>query len=163
MMAPSTSGVGEVLGDHGRLVHPPGDFQRLGDDRLQLVQIERLEKVVEGPLLHRLNGRVRRLRNRDEDHGNPGIDFANRLVDIQARLVGQAQVEDNDVGRFGTHAVKPVRTGADDFDLVQGGGKRLPHLLRDHRRVIIDEQQVRHDDFSRCTRDHGSWTASFSG
>ena len=139
MMAPSTSRFGEGLGDDGRLVHPPGDFQRRGDDRLQLDQIERLEKVVEGPLLHRLDGRVRRLRNRDEDHGNPGIDFANRLVDIQARLVRQAQVEDNDVGQLGTHAVKPVRPGAHDFDPMRWGGERLPHLPRDHGRVIINK------------------------
>ena len=59
-MAPSASGSVARLGDHGRLAHPPGHFQRLADHALQLVQVERLEQVVVGALLHRLDGRVRR-------------------------------------------------------------------------------------------------------
>ena len=60
-MAPSTSGSGGRLGDDGRLAHPPGHLERLADHAPQLLQVERLEQVVEGPLLHRLDGRVGRL------------------------------------------------------------------------------------------------------
>ena len=60
-------------------------------------------------------------------------------------MVGQAQVEDDDVGRLGADALKPIRAGAGDLDPVRRGGERLPHLLRDQGRVIIDEQEVGHD------------------
>ena len=47
----------------------------------QLVQVERLEQVVVGALLHRLDGRVRRLGHGDEDDRDAGVDgrgFAGR-------------------------------------------------------------------------------------
>ena len=42
--------------------------------RAQLVQVERLEQVVVGPLLHRLDGRVGRLGHGDEDDRDARID-----------------------------------------------------------------------------------------
>ena len=128
-MAPSTSGSAERLGDHGRLAHPPGHLQRLADDPSQLAQVERLEQVVVGPLLHRLDGRVRRLGHGDEDDRDARIDLADRLVDLQPGLVGQAQVEQNDVGRLGADALDPFRAGAGHLDPVSGAGERLAHLL----------------------------------
>ena len=106
-MAPSTSGSGGGLGDHGRLAHPPGHLQRLADHAPQLVQVERLEQVVVGPLPHRLDGRVRRLGHGDEDDRDARVDPADLLVDVQAGLVGQAQVEENDVGRHGRTRSRP--------------------------------------------------------
>ena len=52
-------GIGKSLGHHGRLAHSSGHFQRRADDHLQLPEIDRFEQVVEGPLLHRLDRRVR--------------------------------------------------------------------------------------------------------
>ena len=74
MMAPSTSASGASLGDHGRLAHPPGYVQRLADHAPELVQVERLEQVVVGALLHRLDGRVRRLGHGDEDDRDARVD-----------------------------------------------------------------------------------------
>ncbi len=70
---------------------------------------------------------------------------ADLLVDLQAGLVGQTQVEQNDIGRVGADALEPLGAGAGHFDPVTGGGERLAHLLRDQGRVVIDEQQVGHD------------------
>ena len=108
------------LGDHGRLAHPPGHFQRLADHPPQLVQVERLEQVVVGALLHRLDGRVRRLGHGDEDDRDARVDLADLLVDLQAGLVGQAQVEENDIGRLGTDALEPFGAGAGHLDPVNG-------------------------------------------
>ena len=109
------------LGDHGRLAHPPGHFQRLADHPPQLVQVERLEQVVVGALLHRLDGRVRRLGQGDEDDRDARVDLADLLVDLQAGLVGQAQVEENDIGRLGTDPLEPFGAGAGHLDPVIGG------------------------------------------
>ena len=143
-MAPSTSGSGAVSATHGRLAHPPGHFQRLADHPPQLVQVERLEQVVVGALLHRLDGRVRRLGQGDEDDRDSRIDLADLLVDLQAGLVGQAQVEQNDIGRSGADALDPFGAGAGHLDAVSGSGEGLAHLLGDQDRVIVDEQQVGH-------------------
>ena len=133
------------LGDDGRLAHQPGDLQRLADHAAQLVQVERLEQVVVGPLLHRLDGRVRRLGHGDEDDRDAGVDPADLPEDVQAGLVGQAQVEENDVRGLGGDALEALGPGVGDLDPVCRGGERLAHLLRDQGRVVVDEQQVGHD------------------
>ena len=80
----------------------------------------------------------------DEDDRDPRIDPADLLIDFQPGLVGQAQVEENDVGRIGADALDPLRAGAGDLDPVGSGGERLAHLLRDQVRVIVDEQDPGH-------------------
>ena len=102
-------GVRGGLGDHGRLAHPPGHLQRLADHPPQLVQVERLEQVVVGALLHRLDGRVRRLGHGDEDDRDARVDPADLLVDLQPGLVGQAQVEQNDIRRLGARRARAPR------------------------------------------------------
>ena len=83
--------VGRRLGEHGRLAHPPGHCHGLAHHSPQLVQVERLEQVVVCALLHRLDGRIRRLGHGDEDHRNPCVDAADLLVDIEPRLVRQPE------------------------------------------------------------------------
>ena len=39
----------------------------------------------------------------------------------------------------------PRSPGAGDLDPVRRGRERAPHLVRNQVRVVIDEQQVRHD------------------
>ncbi len=136
--------VGRGLGDHGRLAHAPGHFQRFADHAPQLMQVERLEQVVVGALLHRFDGRIRRLGHGDEDDRDPRVDAADLLVDLEPGLVGQAQVEQNDIGRCWHRFVDPFGAGAGHLDPVTGGGKRLPHLLRDQDRVVVDEQHMGH-------------------
>ena len=137
-------GVRGGLGDHGRLAHPPGHLQRLADHPPQLVRVERLEQVVVGALLHRLDGRVRGLGHGDEDDRDARVDAADLLVDLQAGLVGQAQVEENDVRRPGADPLEAFGAGGGHLDPVSRRGERLAHLLRDQGRVIVDEQQVGH-------------------
>jgi hypothetical protein len=69
-------------------------------------RIGRLEEVVVRPLPHRLDGRVRRLGHGDEDDRNARVDAAYLLVDVQAGLVGQAQVQKNNVRGLGTGPLK---------------------------------------------------------
>ena len=144
-------GVCGRLGDDGRFAHPPGHFERLADHSTQLLQVERLEQVVVGALLHRLDGRVRRLGHGDEDDRDARVDAADLLVNLQARLVGQAQVEENDVRMPGTDPLEPFSSGARHLDPVSGSGERLAHLPRYQGRVVVDQQQVGHDR-SNATR-----------
>ena len=132
------------LSDDGRLAHPPGHLQRLVDHPPQLVLAERFEQVVVGAVLHRLDGRVGALDDRDEDHRDPRVEAADLLVDFQAGLVGQAEIEQNHVRRIGADILEPRSPGAGDLDPVSGSGERLAHLLLDQVRVIIDEQQMGH-------------------
>ena len=127
------------------------------------MQVERLEEVVVGTLLHRLDGRIRRLGQGDEDHRDPRVDLADLLVDLQAGLVGQAQVEQNDIGRLGADALEPFGAGAGHFDAVTGSGKRLAHLLGDQDGVIVDEQQVGHGRLRHGMPGEEKTTQSLSG
>src|SRR5207245_554994 len=83
-----------------------------------------------------LDGRVRRLGQGDEDDRDPRVDRPDLLVDLQAGLVGQAQVEENDVRGPSADALEPFGAGAGHLDPVTGGGERLAQLLRDHGRVV---------------------------
>ena len=143
-MAPSTSGSGGDLRDDGGLAHPPGHVQRLVDYPPQLVQAERLEQVVVGAVLHRLDGGVGALGHRDEDDRDARVDAADLLVDLQAGLVGQAKIEQNHVGRIGADALQPRGPRAGNLDPVLGRRERLAHLLLDQGWVVIDEQQMGH-------------------
>ena len=90
-MAPSASGSDPVSSATSRLAHLPGHFQRLADDSPQQRQVERLEKAVIGALPHGLDGRVGSLRPDEKNDRDVRVDAANLLVDLQTRLVGQAQ------------------------------------------------------------------------
>jgi hypothetical protein len=89
--------------------------------------------------LHRLNGRVRRLDHGDKDDRDARVHFADRLVDLQAGLVGQAQVQKDDVRRLDPDARQSFGAGGGHLDAVCGGGECQPHLLGDQGRVIVDE------------------------
>ena len=141
------------LHDHGRLAHRPNHVQRLAHHAPELVQVERLEQIIVGSLLHGLDGRVRHLARGDEDDGDARVDAADLLIDLQSGLVGQAQVEENDIRRLGLDPFEPRHAGAGDLDAVIRGGKELTNLSWDQGQVIIDEQNV----------GHGSLTSGASG
>ena len=69
---------------------------------------------------------------------------ADLLEDLQAGLVGQAEIEQDHVGRIRADVLQPCSPGAGNLDPVGGSGERLAHLLLDQGRVIIDEQQMGH-------------------
>jgi hypothetical protein len=119
------------------------------------VRVERLEEVVIGALPHRLDGRVRPLGHGHEDDRDAPVDPADLPVDVQAGLVGQAQVEENNPRRQGTDPLQPFGGGASHFDPVPGAGEHLAHPLRDQCRVIIDEHQVGHDVLALGVPGHG--------
>src|SRR5204863_6908146 len=70
--------------------------------------------------------------------------LADLPVDLQAGLVGQAQVEENNVRRPGADALEPFGAGTCHLDPITRGGERLARLFWDYDRVIIDEQHVGH-------------------
>ena len=67
---------------------------------------KRLEQVVEGPEFHGLDGRLRGPVGGDDDHRHAGVDLADLAVGLQARHVGQADVEDHGVGRLAADRVE---------------------------------------------------------
>ena len=83
------------------------------------------------------------------DHGNkdgrdPGVDPPDLPQDVQSGLVGQAQVEKNDVGPNVGEAVEAIAPRVGDLDPVCGRGEHLAHLVREQVRVVIDQEQVGH-------------------
>src|SRR5262249_31858540 len=80
-----------------------------------------------------------------EDNRDARVDAANVLVDLQAGLVRQAQIEENDVRRPGTDPLESFSTAGGDLDPVRRRGERLAHLPREQGRVIVNEQEVGHD------------------
>ncbi len=109
------------------------------------MRVEGFEEVVEGALLHRLDGRVRGLRHGHEDDRDARVDPADLLVDVRAGLVGQVEIEQNDVRQPGADVLEARSAGAGDHDSVRRGGEGLAHLLRSQGKVVVDEQQLGHD------------------
>ncbi len=145
-------GVRGRLGDDGRLAHPLGHLQRLADHPPQLVQVERLEQVVVGSLLHRLDGRVRRLGHGDEDDRDAGVEAADLLVDLQPGLVGEAEVEQDHIRRPLGDATDPLRAGTGHINPVLRGAEDLVDLRQDQVRVVVHKQQLAHGAPRRPTR-----------
>jgi hypothetical protein len=81
-----------------------------------------------------------------EDDRDARVDLADRPVDLQAGLAGQAQVEEDYDRRLCVDKPEPSRARACHVDPVRRARERHAHLLRDQRRVIIDEQDVGHED-----------------
>ena len=85
-------------------------LEGLADDTGQLVQVDRLEQVVEGPLPDGLDGRFGGRRRRDEHDGRPRVELVNLAKDVESREIGQPQVEQHDVGTQRLELPQPVRT-----------------------------------------------------
>ena len=134
-------------------------FRRLADHAVQFLQVERLEQVVVRPLPHRLDGRIGRPDHGDKDDRDAGVDLAELPQDVQAGLVGQAQVEENDVRPGVGDAFRPSAPVLGDLDPVCGGGEHVAHLVREQVRVVIDQEQVWPWDASPGTMVR-SWNAS---
>src|SRR5262249_25005379 len=71
-------------------------------------------------------------------------DLAELPQDVQARLVGQAQVQENNVRPNVTGAFEALAARGGNLDPVCGRGEHLAHLVREQVRVVIDQEQVGH-------------------
>src|SRR5262249_53124154 len=100
--------------DHGRLAHQAGELQGLDDHAAQPGQVEGLEEVVVGTLLHRLDGGVGGRGPGDEDDGDAAVDLADALVRLRPREVWEGHVEQDDVGRLGRDLAEPLLGRARD-------------------------------------------------
>ena len=132
------------LGDDGGGAHASADFEGFGNDESHLAEIERFEEVVEGAKLHRFDGGVGGRGAGDEDDGDTGVGFAELVVDVEPGLIGEAHVEQDDVGGMGAGAGEAFFSGVGDVDTVSGRGKRLADLLGYEAGVIVYEQQMSH-------------------
>jgi hypothetical protein len=64
--------------------------------------------------------------------------------DVQAGLVGQTQVEENNVWPNVRDTLKALGTSVGYLDPVCGGGEDMVHLVRDQAWVVIDQEQAGH-------------------
>jgi hypothetical protein len=55
------------------------------------------------------------------------VTMRDSLVNVQAGLVEQAQIEENNVRQHGPDPLKPLGAGASHFDPVSGAGEHLEH------------------------------------
>jgi hypothetical protein len=95
-------------------------------------------------LPHRFDGRIGRPDHGDQYDRDAGVDLAELPQDVQAGLVGQAQVEENDVWPNGGDAFETLGARVGDLDAVCGGGEHVAHLVGEQVRVVIDEEQAGH-------------------
>src|SRR5205807_3238413 len=133
------------LRDDGRLAHQPGNFERLADHAVQLLQIDRLEQVVVGPVPHRLDGRVGRPGHGYHNDRDAGVDSPELSQDVQAGLVGQAQVEENNVRASGGDAFQALCARLGDLNPVSGRGEHMAHSVAEQVWVVIDQEQGGHE------------------
>ena len=84
--------------------------------------------------------------------GMRSIDAPNLAVDLQAGLVGEVEVEQDDVRPSRPGAFEPLGPGRGHLDPVRRCGERPDHRLQARSPIVVDEQQVGHD-FARCGDD----------
>jgi hypothetical protein len=85
-----------------------GDVQRLGNDPPQLGKLERREETVIGALLNGLNCRIGPPGTSDDDDRQVRVDATDLLIDLQPGLVGQTEIQDNNIG-CSTGSTRPSR------------------------------------------------------
>ena len=73
-------------------------LRALSDDLLELRHVERLEQVIVGAQLHRLDGRLRRAVGGHQDDQQLRVDLADAPQRFQARDAAHADVHDDQVG-----------------------------------------------------------------
>ncbi len=75
----------------------PAFFQRVPDDELDLIDLERLREIIVGAQLHRFHRRFRRRKGRDEEHDGIGRRVLHRLEDIQPAYFRHLEIGDHQV------------------------------------------------------------------
>jgi hypothetical protein len=144
MMASPLSSVGGVCATTAGLRISRPTFHGLDDNAAQAGDVQRLEEVVVGALLHRLDGGVGGRGPGDENDGDAAVDLADLLVSLQPRQVGEVDVEQDDVGRVGPDLANPLLGRLSDVGLHALRPEGMGHLLQDHHRIVINQQQSSH-------------------
>ena len=67
------------------------------------------------------------------------------LEDVQAGLVGQAQVEENNVRASGGDPFQALCGRLGDLNPVRGRGEHVAHSVAEQVRVVIDQKQGGHE------------------
>jgi len=134
------------LEDSGHVAEPAHLAGPL-DQRPQRLQLQRLEQVVEGPDLHRLDGGVGGAVAGDEDHRDARVELPDALERLQPRLVGELDVEDDDVRPPRGDECQPLggRGGGQHFHLRAAKGSPKGVL---NRQLVVDDQDHRHTSSS---------------
>jgi len=82
-------------------------------------------------LPHRFDGGIRRPRYSDKDDRDAGVDLAELPQDVQAGLVGQAQIEEYDMWPNVCNKLKALGARVGDIDPVCGAGEHMADLVRE--------------------------------
>src|SRR4029077_13233435 len=93
---------------------------------------------------HRLDGRIGRPGHSDHHDRDAGVDSPELSQDIQAGLVGQAQVEENNVRASGGDPFQALCARLCDLNPVCGRGEHVAHSVPEQVRVVIDQEQGGH-------------------
>ena len=128
-------------------------FGRGQGDRPELFDIERLEQVIEGPLLHCGHGRRDRAVPGHEDHGRFGLLTLGLGEDGQAVDVVHHQVGDHDVERRFFEDGGPLLSGGRHAAMATDPGEGFGDRLR-VRHVVVDHEHL--DGRGRTIRCLGS-------
>src|ERR1035437_6764232 len=137
-----------ILGFEQRLIrhdllHVVCGLERVGDDFLELQRVERLEQIIVGAELHRLNGRLRRAvggHQNDEELRIGGADPAERFESVHT---AHAHIHEHEVGLEFGNDLQPFLAGRCrgqfDFRRIKDSLERIPHIL-----FVINQQQLAH-------------------
>ena len=73
-----------------------------------------------------------------------GVDYPELPQDVQAGLVGQAQVEENNVRASGGDPFQALCARLGNLNPVCGRGEYVPHSIGEQVRVVVDQKQGGH-------------------
>ena len=113
------------------------------DDGRRLVEVERLDQVVEGAPLHRPHGGLQVAEGRDDDDRRGADALAERAHRGQAVHARQADVEHDGVERARAGDLQALLDRGGDLHVVPLVGERLAERPADAR-LVVDDQDAAH-------------------
>ena len=137
-----------VLGFEQRLIrhdllHVVRGFERVGDDFLELGRVERLEQIIVGTELHRLDGRLCRAVGGHQNDEEPGVGGADAAECFEPVHAAHAHVHEHEVGLEFGDDLQPFLAGRCrgqfDFRRIKNPLERIPHVL-----FVINQQELAH-------------------
>ena len=138
-----------LVGDH--LLHVARGLERVGDDLLELGHVERLEQVIVGPELHRLDGGLRGAVGGHQDDQQLGVDLRIRRRVSRPLMPPMRMSMMTRSGLSLGISFKPFLAagggGQLDFRRIEDAPERVLHV-----RFVIDQQQFAHDSVRSRTK-----------